>query len=90
MTFKLGNTQVKFQTLKLGSNYCISVNGRYLVMCKFIKVTKCGYNLLNVKSNKCILKRHLYQAKHKDGTLRKDTFIVPNGFDFLEVEPSLL
>jgi hypothetical protein len=30
---------------------------------KVIKVTKCGYNILDVQSNKCILKSHLYPIK---------------------------
>lgn len=32
-------------------------------MCKFIQPTKCGFNFLNLDTNKCILKHHLYLSK---------------------------
>jgi hypothetical protein len=32
-------------------------------MCKFIQPTKCGFNFLNLNTNKCILRKHLYIVK---------------------------
>lgn len=40
------------------------------MMCQFIQPTKCGFNFLNLNTNKCILKHHLYPSKcdyHKSG-----------------------
>lgn len=63
----------KFIKLELGSDYSVGfgVYDRHIVDCKFIQVTEKGFNLLNLKTNKCILKRHLYISKysqHQDGT----------------------
>lgn len=52
-------------TFVLGEHYHI---GSYEKECKFIKVTPKGYNLLNIKTNKCILKRHIYKVKGKENT----------------------
>ncbi len=45
----------EFNYLYPYSNKCYTV--------RLIKVTKCGYNLLNLHLNKCILKNHLYPNK---------------------------
>jgi hypothetical protein len=47
-----------FRSFKLGSLYeSYLYPGRIL---KFIKVTRKGYNLLDIETNKCILNQHLY------------------------------
>ena len=33
------------------------------MLCKFIQPTKCGFNFLNINTNKCILRHHLYKSK---------------------------
>jgi len=60
--------------LKLGNYYIvywINYRGRENKMvCKFIQPTKCGFNLLNIETNKCILNRHVYPSKcenHQSG-----------------------
>ena len=53
--------------LDLGSEYSIWYWGRILEV-KFIKVTEKGYNLLNISTSKCILRRHLYPQKDKENT----------------------
>lgn len=56
--------------LKLGAYYAIYFNYNRIMMCQFIQPTKCGFNFLNLNTNKCILKHHLYPSKcdyHKSG-----------------------
>lgn len=55
-----------FRTFKLGSLYETDTYPRRIV--RFIKVTRKGYNLLDVETNKCILRYHLYCPKfsHKE------------------------
>jgi hypothetical protein len=48
--------------LELGEHYHI-LTWRGVVICQFIKVTKCGFNFLNIDTSKCILYRHLYPSK---------------------------
>lgn len=52
---------------KLNRHYVISVqlrNGFSLIsVCKFIRVTKTGYNFLNVDTGKCIFRKHWYKSK---------------------------
>lgn len=52
--------------LELGEKYIVTWCGNSyanFIECKFIQPTRCGYNFLNVKTNKCILNQHLYPAK---------------------------
>lgn len=58
--------------LKLGNDYVVwfGYKDNDKLRCKFIQVTKCGFNFLNLETNKCILKQHLYPSKcsnHKSG-----------------------
>ena len=60
------------QRLILGRHYIVRHSKFYskMTLCKFIKVTACWYNLLNLDTNKCILKHHLYpNKKDKQGNL---------------------
>jgi hypothetical protein len=52
---------------KLGKYYAIwySPFGKPRI-CKFIQPTKCGFNFLDLNTNKCILKQHIYPSKCKD------------------------
>ena len=52
--------------LELGKEYLLSTYYLPKTRCKFIKVTRCGYNFLNLETNKCILNRHLYPSKKID------------------------
>ena len=52
--------------LLLGTDYTVWFSYKHKKSCRFIKVTKCGYNLLNMDTNKCILKQHLYPSKYKN------------------------
>jgi hypothetical protein len=49
--------------LKLGKHYVIWFGYKNKMMCKFIQPTKCGFNFLNLDTNKCILRQHLYPSK---------------------------
>lgn len=60
------NWQPKVVRLELGEMYIVSWMGNNPIRCKFIQPTRCGYNFLNIKTNKCILKQHLYPSKKID------------------------
>jgi hypothetical protein len=51
-------------TFKLGQNYTLNYK-RYnkIITVRFIKVTPKGFNLLNLKTSKCLFKSHLYDSK---------------------------
>lgn len=59
--------------LSLGEHYIIYFDYRKKMVCKFIQVTDKGFNFLNLKTNKCILKHHLYKSKC-DNHLKDDWF----------------
>ena len=39
---------------------------------KFIQVTPKGFNFLNIRTNKCLLKRHLFKSKYGDFWINKN------------------
>ena len=52
--------------LELGADYEVRwYRYTYTTICRFIKPTKCGFNLLNLETNKCILPTHLYKSKRE-------------------------
>jgi hypothetical protein len=48
---------------RLGYEYLVWWNYADKMRVKFIKVTPKGFNLLNLDTNKCIIKHHLYLSK---------------------------
>lgn len=48
---------------ELGRIYNIRFGHGNSVNCKFIKVTRKGYNFVNISTHKCVLKHHLYPSK---------------------------
>lgn len=54
--------------LEIGKHYILwfrlGSGAKYKMLCKFIQVTRCGYNFLNLDANKCVLKHHLYKIKN--------------------------
>lgn len=63
-----GNVELTEYPLSLGKNVWIVSRGLWLQV-KLIKVTKCGYNLLDETQNRCVLKRHLYPTKKTRGKM---------------------
>ena len=57
------NTKRRPIRLTLGEYYIIHFGYQNKMMCKFIQPTKYGFNFLNLNTNKCILKHHLYPSK---------------------------
>jgi len=47
----------------LGKIYYLRWNENLPMKCKFIQVTRFGYNFLNEETNQCVLQRHLYVPK---------------------------
>jgi len=60
--------------LTLGKDYMVGTTA--LSKCRFIQPTKKGFNFLNLETNKCIFKHHLYAAglQIKPLPKGKDTF----------------
>ena len=73
MSYKNGDVRLVrgVKDLELGCLYHVYYPTKKPVVHKFIKVTKKGYNFLNIETNKCILKQHLYESKKY-----KNTFFV--------------
>lgn len=47
-------------TLSIGDDISVFVYGRCKPNCRFIKVTRKGFNILNLDTDRCILRHHLY------------------------------
>ncbi len=66
--------------LEIGKHYVLYFslgNGaKYKMLCKFIQVTKCGFNFLNLDTNKCVLKHHLYKIKKNTNYFSKNWFYI--------------
>lgn len=68
--------------LATGDDLVIWSCGKHFPNYRFIKVTRKGFNILNLDTDRCILKRHLYDKgmSHKEfshnGTI-KETFWIP-------------
>lgn len=66
---------VSFDVLDLGKEYLIHFgpfpNVKHIRKVKFIKTTAKGYNFLDIETNKCILKRHLYKWNNDKIVLHK-------------------
>lgn len=82
---------VNFDLLDLGKEYLISsfpIKSKKSLhkarRVKLIKATAKGYNFLDVESNKCILKRHLYPNKSNQIVLWKSIKITK-----IEIETGL-
>lgn len=52
--------------LILGAEYriCFWYHSAEIIIAKFIQPTEKGFNFLNLDTNKCILKHHLYPSKY--------------------------
>ena len=46
--------------LSLGDNLTVTSSFGYKMRCRFVKVTPKGFNLLNLDTNRMVLKRHIY------------------------------
>ncbi len=78
---------VYFRSFKLGSLY----NTPFNRIVKFIKVTPKGYNLLDIKTNKCIMRHHLYSRDFSHKQIPEDKKVlnniaVPNWLWFKEIQ----
>ena len=66
----MGKWKPRLIRLELGKEYWVQYHHEYyttdVAHCKFIKVTKCGYNFLDIAKNKCVRNHHLYPSKKLD------------------------
>ena len=56
-------TMNKYKELELGAFYSFGPPEKGYRLFQFIKVTKLGYNFLDVETNCCVLRRHIYRTK---------------------------
>ena len=52
--------QIYKRSFRLGQNYWVYFGRGKPMLCRFIKVTTKGFNLLNLETNACVLRSHLY------------------------------
>ena len=53
-------------TLSIGDEMEVYLWGKAYPNCVFIKVTRKGFNILNVDTDRCLIRRHVYARKMKD------------------------
>lgn len=67
-------------TFTLGEDYIITLDwfNPIPILCRFIKTTRKGFNLLDLGTSKCILKTHMYSREWsgKDIPRKETTFKV--------------
>ena len=63
MTAILFQKSKRPKKLVLGEDYIVSWFGKNPKEVRLIQPTEKGYNFLDMKTNKCILKHHLYPSK---------------------------
>lgn len=62
--------------MNLGRSYFVDYYSKKEIVVKLIKVTEKGYNLLNLHTNTCLLKSHIYPAKARQKSQDSLTFSV--------------
>jgi len=74
---------LRLQELILGKDYILSFGGRRSIKVRFIKTTRKGYNFLELKTSKCLIKNHLYPDKHY--SKKDNNFFVPDKLTIKEL-----
>lgn len=69
---------------EIGKNYRFSYGYGRNYKCKFIQVTPRGYNFLNLETNRCMLRQHLYLSKCENH-LSEEWFWINSNFLIKEV-----
>jgi len=73
------NNYTHYEEMTLGQDYSMRrMSGRVLV-CRFIKVTPKGFNLLDLSTSRCVCRRHFYTREFSgDKEIPRDrtTFVV--------------
>ena len=65
-TIKMNNSYYQHRKLiflELGEDYLVSMWGKPASVCRLIQPTPKGFNLLDLETNKCVLRFHLYPWK---------------------------
>jgi len=69
-----------YEEMTLGQDYVLTLSHGRVVVCRFIKVTDKGFNLLNLSASKVVCRRHFYTREFagKDKSIPRDrkTFVV--------------
>lgn len=70
-----------WKNMELGAEYLVYFNNHRAQLpklCRFVKVTRKGFNLLDIQTSKCILTKHLYAKgmKGREIPLRQTKFKV--------------
>jgi hypothetical protein len=86
----IGQNFVKIK-LSLGDNLAVRYGRKTLNNCVFVKVTRKGFNILDLNSSRTILKHHIYaigmasKEYEKSGGITKD-FFVPEYCQILKIK----
>lgn len=59
MRFKPGGPEFRYETFTLGEDLLVRFRNR-MMPCRFIKVTRRGFNILHLSSHKCLLRKPAY------------------------------
>jgi len=72
--------------LTLGEEYMVGFSNT-MAKCRLIKTTAKGFNFLNLETNKCVLKQHLYAKGYFTNPIpsRKNTFKFTIFVDWLRI-----
>lgn len=63
MFYFVGHNQIRYRTFVLGNDYIVYYPRRTAI-CRFIKVTRKGFNFVDLTTSRCIFKRHVYAPKY--------------------------
>lgn len=68
----------RFERLELGKTYTIQSLYKNDANHMFIKTTRAGYNLLNLKTGKCLYKQQIYPSKYPNHVGNNETWFFIN------------
>ncbi len=80
---------LKYKEFVLGEIYYLQWFNDLPMKCKFIQVTKFGYNFLNEATNVCVLSKHLYVPTKLRNYLDNDTKILYIWNDLYVLSPEV-
>lgn len=49
-------------TLSIGDDLTVYIYNKCIPNCRFIKVTRKGFNIVDLDTNRCLLKKHVYAS----------------------------
>ena len=75
---------LKLVSLEMGGLYKVNWFSSEPVLCKLVKVTPKGFNLLKLKENKMFIYPHLYPSKKHEQSETKKIFFINQNLNILK------